>query len=71
MVTVFICDEVASDKTKVSKEIGKVLCFIAMEWAAIEEKSKAFVNKTKQERIEWTFNNVLKFMQFQSDRANK
>jgi hypothetical protein len=71
MITVFICDEIASDKTKVSRDSKSSLIFIGLEGNTIEDKSITFVNRSKKESIDWTFNNVLKFMQFQFDRANR
>jgi integrase len=51
--------------------LEKFFDFLGIKGTTIEDKSIAFVNRTKQESIEWTFNNVLKFMQFQLDRANR
>jgi len=42
-----------------------------MEGATIETKSKVFVNRVKNEGNDWIFNNILRFMQFQLDRANR
>jgi hypothetical protein len=42
-----------------------------MEGATIETKSKVFVNRAKNEGNDWIFNNILRFMQFQLDRANR
>ena len=58
-------------RQKYQKRLEKFFDFITMEGATIEDKSIAFVNIAKKERIEWTFNEVLKFLHFQSDRANK
>lgn len=37
----------------------------------IEEKSKVFVNLSREKGYTWAFNNILKFMQFQLDRTNR
>jgi hypothetical protein len=42
-----------------------------MEGATIETKSKVFVNRVKNEGNDWIFNNILRFMQFQLDMANR
>ena len=36
-----------------------------------EEKSKGFVKKSKKEGNTWTFNNILKFMQFLLERFDR
>ena len=56
MVTVFICDEIASDKGKVQKRLEKFFDFIGMEGKTIEEKSRVFVNTAKKEGNGWIFN---------------
>jgi integrase len=58
-------------RQKYQKRLEKFFNFMGLEGSTIEEKSIAFVNKAKKESIDWTFNNVLKFMQFQLDRANR
>jgi hypothetical protein len=58
-------------RQKYHKRLEKLFDFMGLEGVTIEDKSISFVNKTKQESIDWTFNSVLKFMQFQLDRANK
>jgi len=58
-------------REKYQKRLEKFFDFLGMDGNTIEDKSIAFVNKAKNEGNAWVFNNVLKFMQFQLDRANK
>ena len=71
VVTVFVRDEVAGDKGKIPKRLGKFFDYIGLEGITLEEKSRLFVNLAKNEGNVWIFNNILKFMQFQLDRFNK
>ncbi len=58
-------------RQKYQKRLEKFFDFIGLEGNTIKDKSITFVNRSKKESIDWTFNNVLKFMQFQLDRANR
>jgi len=44
---------------------------LGLDGNTIEEKSKRFVYLTKEKGNGWAFNAILKFMQFQLDRANR
>jgi hypothetical protein len=59
------------NREKYQKRLEKFFNFINLEGQTIETKSIYFLNKAKSESDGWVFNNVLKFMQFQLDRANK
>jgi hypothetical protein len=58
-------------REKYQKRLDKFFNFIGMEGQTIEEKSRVFVNSAKKEGNGWIFNHVLKFMQYQLERANK
>jgi integrase len=58
-------------RQKYQKRLEKFFDFIGLEGATVEEKSKVFVNMGREEGDTWIFNNILKFMQYQLDRANK
>lgn len=60
-------------REKYQKRLEKFFDFIGIgvEDATVEEKSKVFVNKGRGEGGTCIFNNVLRFMQYQLDRANK
>jgi integrase len=58
-------------RQKYQKRLEKFFDFIGLEGATVEEKSKVFVNIGRREGDTWIFNNILKFMQYQLDRANK
>jgi integrase len=58
-------------REKYQKRLEKFFDFIGLEGKTIEDKSITFVNRAKNEGNGWIFNNVLKFMQFQLNRANK
>jgi hypothetical protein len=71
MVTLFLCDEIASNQTKYQKRLEKFFDSLNIQGTTVEEKSKVFVNLAKKEGSVWVFNNILKFMQFQLDRVNR
>jgi hypothetical protein len=58
-------------REKYSKRIEKFFDFLKLEGTTIEEKSVQFVKKAEIEGNQWVFNNVLKFMLYQSDRVNR
>ena len=58
-------------RQKYQKRLEKFFDFTGLEGKTIEDKSITFVNRVKKESIDWTFINVLKFMQFQLVRANR
>jgi integrase len=58
-------------REKYQKRLEKFFNFIGLEGQTIEEKSRVFVKLSKTEDSGWVFNSILKFMQFQLDRANR
>src|SRR4051812_3010651 len=58
-------------REKYQKRLEKFFNFIDLEGETVETKSISFLNKAKREGDGWVFNSVLKFMQFQLDRANR
>ena len=55
-------------RDKYQKRIGKFFDFIRLEGNTIEEKSKVFDEKARK-HSNWTFSNILKFIQFQNSRV--
>jgi hypothetical protein len=58
-------------RDKYQKRLKKFFDSICLEGKTVEEKSRVFVNMAKKEGNGWIFNQVLRFMQFQLDRANR
>ncbi len=58
-------------REKYQKRPDKFFYFIGLEVKAIEEKSRVFLNLSKDEGNRWFFNHVLKFKQFPLDKANR
>src|SRR6478609_3312545 len=58
-------------RQKYTKRLEKFFDFLRIECSTIEDKSISFVDKARYEGDQWVFNNVLKFMPFQLDRANR
>ena len=58
-------------REKYQKRLEKFFDFISLEGKTVEEKSKIFVKLAEKEGNGWIFNSILKFMQFQLDRANR
>jgi integrase len=58
-------------RQKYQKRLEKFFDFLDIYGKSIEEKSIVFVVKAKKEGNGWIFNKVLRFMQFQLERANK
>jgi integrase len=58
-------------REKYQKRLEKFFDFLRLEGTTIEEKSVVFVSLANKEGNDWTFNAVLRFMQFQLDRANR
>ena len=58
-------------RDKYQKRLEKFFDSLGLEGITIEEKSRVFVNIAKKEGNGWIFNQVLKFMQFQLDRAKQ
>jgi hypothetical protein len=50
--------------------LAKFLAFIGISGNTVQERSRAFAKKGKDDSI-WALNNVLKFVQFQKDRVDK
>ncbi|HEX7208643.1 MAG TPA: hypothetical protein VF233_10705 [Nitrososphaeraceae archaeon] len=55
-------------RDKYQKRLGKFFDFIRLEGNTIEDKSKVFVEKARKDS-NWTFCNILKFIQFQNSRV--
>jgi hypothetical protein len=55
-------------RDKYQKRLGKFLDFLGLEGATIQEKSITFVKMAKKDS-NWTFSNILKFIQFQNSRV--
>ncbi len=58
-------------RQKYQKRLEKFFDFVKIEGNTIKEKSKVFVQKSKEEYNTWTFNNILKFMQFLLERFDR
>ncbi|MDQ3970140.1 MAG: hypothetical protein M3227_00435, partial [Thermoproteota archaeon] len=58
-------------REKYTKRLEKFFDSLGLDGTTIEEKSIKFVNLTKEKGNGWAFNAILKFMQFQLDRANR
>ena len=57
-------------RDKYQKRLDKFFDFIRLEGCTMEEKSIVFVEMARKDN-NWTFNNILRFIQFQNDRVNK
>jgi hypothetical protein len=57
-------------RDKYQKRLGKFFDFIRLEGDSIEEKSIVFVEMARKDS-NWTFNNILRFIQFQNSRVNQ
>jgi len=57
-------------REKYQRRLDKFFDFIGLKGTTIQEKSLIFV-KMSQKDIKWTFNNILKFVQYQNSRALK
>ena len=55
-------------RDKYQKRLGKFFDFIRLEGNTIEEKSKVFDEKARKDS-NWTFSNILRFIQFQNSRV--
>jgi hypothetical protein len=55
-------------RDKYQKRLGKFFDFIRLEGSTIEDKSKVFV-KIARKDSNWTFSNILRFVQFQNSRV--
>jgi hypothetical protein len=55
-------------RDKYQKTLGKFFDFIGLEGSTIEERSRAFVEMARKDS-NWTFNNILRFIQFQNSRV--
>lgn len=58
-------------KEKYQKRLSVFFDFIGIEGGPIKEKSSSFVNKSWSEGNQWTFNSILKFVQYQLERVNR
>jgi hypothetical protein len=58
-------------RQKYQKRLEKFFDFICLKGETIEAKSKVFVSLANDEGDGWVFNNILKFMQYQLERANR
>jgi hypothetical protein len=57
-------------REKYQKRLGKFLDFLGLEGTTIQEKSITFVEMAKKDS-NWTFNSILRFVQFQNNRVLK
>jgi hypothetical protein len=59
-------------REKYQKRLEKFFDFSGLDGSTVEEKSKSFIEKIKEEEgnSQWVFNN-LKFMQFHLDGVNR
>jgi hypothetical protein len=57
-------------RDKYQKRLGKFFEFLGLEGDTIEQKSRVFVDLARKDS-NWTFNSVLKFIQFQNSRVIK
>jgi site-specific recombinase XerC len=57
-------------RDKYQKRLGKFFDFLRVEGSTIEDKSRVFVEMATRES-NWTFNNILSFIQFQNSRVIK
>jgi hypothetical protein len=55
-------------RDKYQKRLGKFFDFIGLEGSTIEDKSKVFVEMARKDS-NWTFSNILRFIQFQNSRV--
>jgi hypothetical protein len=55
-------------RDKYQKRLGKFFEFIRLDCGSIEDKSKVFVEMARKDS-NWTFNNILRFSQFQNSRV--
>jgi hypothetical protein len=53
---------------KYQKRLDKFFDFIRLDGGSIEDKSRAFVEMAIKDN-NWTFNNILRFIQFQNSRV--
>jgi hypothetical protein len=59
-------------REKYQKRLEKFFDFSGLDGSIVEEKSKSFIKRIKEEgNNQWVFNNILKFMQFHLDRVNR
>ncbi len=58
-------------REKYTKRLEKFFDSLGLDGSTIEEKSKKFVHLAKEKGNGWAFNAILKFMQFQLERANR
>jgi integrase len=58
-------------RQKYQKRLEKFFDFICLKGETIEAKSKVFVSLANDEGDGWVFNNILKFMQYQLEIANR
>ena len=53
------------------KRLGKLFDFLGLEVRTIEEKSRVFVEMARKDNSNWTFNNILQFIQFQNNKVKR
>ena len=58
-------------RDKYQKRLGKLFDFLGLEGRTIEEKSRVFVEMARKDNSNWTFNNILQFIQFQNNRVSQ
>jgi hypothetical protein len=57
-------------RDKYQKRLGKFFEFLRLEGDTIEQMSRVFVDLARKDS-HWTFNSILRFVQFQNSRVTK
>jgi hypothetical protein len=57
-------------RDKYQKRLGKFFDFLKLDVTTIEDKSKVFVEMARKDS-NWTFSNILRFIQFQNNRVSQ
>ncbi len=58
-------------RDKYQRRLEMFFDFLVLGGATVEEKSKSFLKRIKEENSQWAFNSLLKFMQHHLDRVNR
>jgi hypothetical protein len=74
MVTGYLCHEGTNDQGKIQDQASQIFDFIELEIEvgnrSLEDKARLFAKNSKSD-FNWAFANLLKFIRFQKDRADK
>ena len=57
-------------RDKYQKRLGKFFDFLKLDGTTIEDKSKVFVEMARKDS-NWSFSNILRFIQFQNNRVSQ